>query len=70
MISQVHHGFISFFNQISSRTCIQELMDLAPGPQLNGFLLYQQKQRLGYVKHMLDGSALQEKHQWFLGRQW
>ena len=57
-------------NQISSRNGIQELMDLAPGPQLNGFLLYQQKQRLGYVKYMLDGSALQGKHQWFLGRQW
>lgn len=36
-------------------------MDLAPGPQLNGFLLYQQKQSLGYGKHMLDGSALQGK---------
>ena len=44
--------------------CIQELMDLAPGPQLNGFLLYQQKQRLGYVKHMLDGSVLIFGQQW------
>ena len=48
MISQLHHG------------CIQELIDLAPGPQLNGFLLYQQKQRLGFPKkRVVDGSELQ-----------
>ena len=47
MISSSSWGSSPFFNQISSRNGMQELMDLAPGPQLNGFLLYQQKQRLG-----------------------
>jgi len=33
---------------------LKELMDLAPGPQLNGFLLYQQKQRAKRMANMQE----------------